>query len=143
MNHVTRRPEASAPRAASAFARSSGLFYVCAMPRLFSTSFLGAVLLLSACREAEPHPSSASLPDGAPLSQRAYIWQRDWNAPVGASLAEGREVLDGCVVLGAEIEWKSGNPRAIKPRVDWLALRTFGKPVSVAMRIAPSPGPFS
>jgi hypothetical protein len=50
--------------------------------------------------------------------------------------------LNGCVVLGAEIEWKSGSPRAIRPRVDWATLRAFGKPVSVAMRIAPSPGPF-
>jgi hypothetical protein len=31
----------------------------------------------------------------------------------------------------------------IKPRIDWSALNAFGKPVSVAMRIAPSPGPFS
>jgi hypothetical protein len=111
---------------------------------IFSTSFLCVVLWLSACRKGEPQQFSARIRDSAPLlPQRAYIWQRDWNAPVAASLAEGREVLDGCVVLGAEIEWRGGNPRAIKPRIDWQALRAFGKPVSVAMRIAPFPGPFS
>ena len=79
----------------------------------------------------------------APFPQRAYVWQRDWKAPVAAGLMEGREVLDGTVVLGAEVEWGSDGPRVVKPRVDWPALKTFGKPVSVAMRIAPSPGPFS
>jgi hypothetical protein len=111
---------------------------------ILGTSFLGVVLLLlSGCGDGASQPSSALLPDSGPLPQRGYIWQRDWNAPVAASLAEGREVLDGCVVLGAEIEWKSGSPHAIKPRIDWAALRAFGKPVSVAMRIAPYPGPFS
>ena len=119
------------------------------MHSIVRISSFGAVLVLilalSACRESEPVPSNTRTPytAPAPLLQRAYVWQRDWNAPVAASLAEGRDVLDGCVVLGAEIEWRGGSPRAIKPRVDWAALRTFGKPVSVAMRIAPSSGPFS
>ena len=76
------------------------------------------------------------------MPQRAYVWQRDWQAPVAPALAEGREVLDGAVILGAEVEWKSGTPSPIVPDVDWSAVKDFGKPVSVAMRIAPYAGPF-
>lgn len=77
------------------------------------------------------------------LPQRAYVWQRDWNAPVARSLQEGRDVLAGCVVLGAEVEWRNGSPVPIRPKIDWEALRSFGKPVGLALRVAPYPGPFS
>src|SRR4051812_36613199 len=50
----------------------------------------------SGCRHHRLDSSAAR-----PLPQRAYVWQRDWNAPVVKSLNEGRDVLDGCVVLAA------------------------------------------
>jgi len=79
----------------------------------------------------------------APLPQRAYVWQRDWNAPVAAALERSKDTLSGCVVLAAEIEWKNGAPHPIKPRLDHAALRAYGKPVGLAMRIAPHAGPFA
>jgi hypothetical protein len=76
------------------------------------------------------------------LPQRAYVWQRDWSAPIAESLREGRDRLDGCVVLAAEVEWREGRPRVVKPKVDWSALKTWGKPVGATMRISPYSGPF-
>jgi hypothetical protein len=76
------------------------------------------------------------------LSQRAYIWQRDWKAPIVDSLREGRDSLDGCAVLAAEIEWHNGKPGAMRPDVNWIALREWRKPIGAAMRISPFPGPF-
>lgn len=97
---------------------------------------LGAV----GCRDGSHR---ASEPVVVSWSQRAYVWQRDWNAPVARSLQDGKDLLDGCVVLGAEVEWRNGLPVPIRPQIDWAALRSFGKPVSLALRVAPYPGPFS
>ena len=98
---------------------------------VFALSLLG-------CREA-------ASPEGvrAPLPQRAYIWQRDWSAPVGESLKQAPDTLAGVVVLAAEVEWRDRKPRAIRPDVSWETLRHWGRPVSVALRIAPYPGPFA
>src|SRR6478735_7057172 len=71
--------------------------------------------------------------ESPPLPQRAYVWQRDWSAPVIESLREAHDTLDGCVVLAAEVEWRDGKPRVVRPAVDWAALRAWGKPVSAAM----------
>jgi hypothetical protein len=93
---------------------------------------LWGFLILSACRKEVT----------APLPQRAYVWQRDWNAPVAAAIDRSKDTLAGFVVLAAEIEWNGQAPHAVKPRVDWAALRGCGKPVSIALRIAPHGGPF-
>src|SRR5688572_27907301 len=93
-------------------------------------------VLAPSCRE------QATLAPRQPLPQRAYVWQRDWRAPVMQSLHEGRDVLDGCVVLATEVEWRNGQPRVVRPDVDWNALQQWGKPVSAALRIASYPGPF-
>jgi uncharacterized protein DUF3142 len=99
--------------------------------RAGAISLLG-LLLFSACRKEVT----------SPLPQRAYVWQRDWNAPVAAAIQQSRGTLAGFVVLAAEVEWKSQAPHAVKPRLDWAALRGCGKPVSIALRIAPHGGPF-
>ena len=78
-----------------------------------------------------------------PLPQRAYIWQRDWRAPIAASLAEGGELLHGVVVLAAEVEWRNGQPRPVRPAIEFPALKASHLPVSLALRVAPYPGPFS
>ncbi|MFZ4764026.1 MAG: DUF3142 domain-containing protein [Roseimicrobium sp.] len=112
-----------------------------------SSGFIRSFLLLAAvlsvlatsCRQESQHDAGHA----RPLPQRIYVWQRDWTAAVGTSLQEGREALSGCVVLATEVEWRNGQPRAVRPDVDWLALRAWGKPVSAALRIAPYPGPFA
>ena len=75
--------------------------------------------------------------DAAPLSHRAYIWQRDWNAPVADAIAKQKDALTGFIVLGAEITWKDNAPEVIKPRVDWNALRDCGRSASLALRAGP------
>lgn len=94
--------------------------------------------LAPACRE---HPR-ARQPAGETFSQRAYVWQRDWTPAVQEALREGRDSLAGCVVLAAEAEWRGGRPSMVRPDVNWEALRAWGRPVGVALRIAPHPGPF-
>lgn len=89
------------------------------------------------CRQQRSAP-----PPLQPLPQRAYIWQRDWRAPIEESLREGRDSLDGCAVLAAEIEWKDGQPHVVLPDVNWTALREWGKPVGAVLRISPFAGPF-
>lgn len=99
---------------------------------------LGFMAAVSGCHEA-----TTSKEGKVNLPQRAYVWQRDWSAPVAQSLREAHDVLDGAVVLAAEVEWRDGKPRVIRPDISWSTLREWGKPVSVALRIAPYPGPFS
>ena len=73
----------------------------------------------------------------ASLTQRAYIWQREWTTAVSAAIRQAGPHLDGFVILGAEVAWKDGAPRVLRPRVDWAALRETGKPVGIALRIDP------
>ncbi len=58
------------------------------------------------------------------------------------AISRSKGTLAGFVVLAAEIEWNGPTPHAVKPRVDWAVLRGCGKPVSIALRIAPHGGPF-
>lgn len=106
---------------------------------------LGATFVLGAtgCRPEPPLEGNAIPAQSAgAFPQRAYVWQRDWKQPVAKSLLEGRDILDGCVILGAEVEWRGGVPTVVKPLPKWEALKEFGKPVSLALRIAPYPGPY-
>jgi hypothetical protein len=95
-------------------------------------------VLGTGCREDDTNSTSSHL-----LPQRAYVWQRDWSAPVIESLREGHDNLDGCVVLAAEVEWRGGRTRVVRPDVDWSALKAWGKPVGAAMRVSPFAGPFA
>lgn len=105
---------------------------------------ISSLLAFSGCRrERRTDGDRIPLAVAADLPQRAYVWQRDWNAPVARSLQDGKDVLSGCVVLGAEVEWRNGSPVPIRPKIDWEALRSFGKPFGLALRVAPYPGPFS
>ena len=47
------------------------------------------------------------------------------------------QIVDGFVVLGAEIAWKDAKPQVLRPPVDWAVLRETGKPIGIAMRIDP------
>jgi hypothetical protein len=76
--------------------------------------------------------------DATPLPQRAYVWQREWSPMVTAAVREAGPRLEGLVVLGAEIMWKEGRAHVLRPAVDWATCREAGKPVGVALRIAPS-----
>lgn len=74
------------------------------------------------------------------MTQDAYVWQRDWNAQVVGSVDVRRSSFRRLVVLGAEVAWKSG-----QPRLEMVSFRLGGTnsgPVGLALRIGPYAGPF-
>jgi hypothetical protein len=93
-------------------------------------------LLFSACNRTAPRVSGS-------LSQRGYLWQRDWTAAVGGAVLEARKKMDGVIVLGAEIRWAAGKPEVIRANIDWEMLKSHNVSCGIALRIAPYSGPFS
>ena len=78
-----------------------------------------------------------------PLPQRGYLWQRGWNPAVIAAVQEAGKRMDGIVIIGAEIVWNGSKPETIRSNIDWPTLETAAKPIALALRVAPYPGPFS
>ncbi len=76
------------------------------------------------------------------LSQRGYLWQRDWTPAVAAAVTAADRQMDGVVVLGAEIQWNAGRPSPIRANLSWQTLKSLKKSVSLALRIDPYSGPF-
>ena len=94
--------------------------------------FILGPLLLAACHE-QP---------AAPLPQRAYVWQREWTPAVSVAVKQASPRLSGLVVFGTDISWRDHKPKTLRCTVDWKSLRDLHRPIGVAMRIAPWPGPF-
>lgn len=122
-------------------ARPSGLFPGGLGELCVKAVFAILLLFLPAC-----HPTAPS----APLPQRGYLWQRDWTptatsseSPVLSAFHEAQDKMDGLVLLGAEIRWSGSTPEIIKANIPWAALRNSPKPISLALRVAPFPGPFA
>jgi hypothetical protein len=78
-----------------------------------------------------------------PIPQRGYLWQRAWNPAVVAAAQEAGKHLDGMVIIGAEILWNGSTPETIRANIDWPTLEHAEKPIALALRVAPYPGPFS
>jgi hypothetical protein len=78
----------------------------------------------------------------AGLSQEAYVWQRSWNAPVVAALAERGTNFPRVILLAAEVTWQSGQPKVIRVPITWEALPRSGPGIGLALRIGPFSGPF-
>jgi hypothetical protein len=51
--------------------------------------------------------------------------------------------MDGMVIIGAEIVWNGSKPETIRSNIDWPTLKNAAKPIALALRVAPYPGPFS
>jgi hypothetical protein len=112
----------------------SGLYPKCR--RQTAKTFLALATFFSiGCRQAVPTASG-------PLTQRGYLWQRVWTSAVTDALTQAETQLDGVVILGAEIGWSGQNPQTISASIDWGALKNWTKPVAIALRVAPFPGPF-
>ena len=101
---------------------------------LKSGLLIGAVLF-AACNRTAPTVSS-------PLPQRGYLWQRDWTAAVNDAVLEAQKRMDGVVVLGAEIGWAGKKPEVARANINWETLKSRDVSCSIALRIAPYPGPF-
>lgn len=84
-------------------------------------------LLPLGCDRTQPSPPA--------LPQRAYVWQRDWTSDVSDAVRQAGTHLDGLVVLGAQVDLPSDGPHLIRANLDWHALRDFGKPIGLAIRI--------
>jgi hypothetical protein len=78
-----------------------------------------------------------------PMPQRGYLWQRAWSPSVIAGAREAGKNLDGLVVIGAEIIWHNSTPETIRANIDWPTLENAGKPIALALRVAPYAGPFA
>ena len=93
-------------------------------------------VLFAACSRSAPRVSG-------PLPQRGYLWQRDWTAAVNDAVLEAQKRMDGVVVLGAEIGWAGKKPEAVRANINWETLKSHDVSCSIALRIAPYPGPFA
>jgi Protein of unknown function (DUF3142) len=107
------------------------------LAHIFLSSLIAAALVcLFGC-----HPAMTTA--SGPLPQRGYLWQRAWNPAVLAAAQEADKRMDGMVIIGAEILWNSSTPATNRANIDWPTLKNAQKPIALALRVAPYPGPFS
>ena len=78
-----------------------------------------------------------------PMRHEAYVWQRAWTQPVRDAVLQHGTNFAELVPLKAEISWKDGKPRVARVAVDYATLAKAGRPVGIALRIGPYPGPFA
>ncbi|HTD14378.1 MAG TPA: DUF3142 domain-containing protein [Chthoniobacterales bacterium] len=104
-------------------------------------TFTFAAIVLASFNLLGCHRSPPTV--SGPISQRGYLWQRAWNPPVMTAVREAGKRMDGVIVIGAEIVWNDSSPRTIQANIDWPTLKHAGKPIALALRVAPYPGPFS
>jgi len=76
------------------------------------------------------------------LPSQAYVWQRKWGDEVRAAVRRAAPSLEGLVVLAAEVDIEGGKGKAARVAIDHAALAACGRPVGLALRINPYPGPF-
>ncbi|WP_414661250.1 DUF3142 domain-containing protein [Horticoccus sp. 23ND18S-11] len=76
-------------------------------------------------------------------TREAYVWQRQAGPEVTAALTAFQAQLDGCCVLAAEVAWTGGRMQVVRPPVDFTALKAWGKPVGLAVRIGAYGGKFA
>ena len=88
-------------------------------------------------------PSTKTPRAKGPFAQEAYVWQRVWTPAVVDAVRESTGRVDALTVLAAEVEFQDKTPRLIRPKLDFPAMRAFGNPIAMAMRIGPWAGPFS
>ena len=76
------------------------------------------------------------------LPHEIYVWQRAWTAPVKAAVASRATNFAAVVVLTAEVTWSQRKPQVARVAPDYKTLSHCGRPVGLALRIGPFPGPF-
>lgn len=78
-----------------------------------------------------------------PLNHEVYVWQRAWTRPVRDAVATHAGEFRQLCCLAAEVTWSNGLPQTETVALDYTALRKAGRPVGLAIRVAPFPGPFA
>jgi hypothetical protein len=81
-------------------------------------------------------------PDLPPLVSEAYVWQRRWGSEVPEAIRRAAPSLGRIVVLAAELSFEGGKRRVVRVAIDHEVLRASGRPVGLALRVGPCPGPF-
>ncbi|HEY9176014.1 MAG TPA: DUF3142 domain-containing protein [Verrucomicrobiae bacterium] len=77
-----------------------------------------------------------------PLRHEVYVWQRAWTQPVREAVAQRATNFAEVVPLQAEITWTDKKPELARVAVDYPTLAKSGRPIGLALRIGPYPGPF-
>jgi len=77
-----------------------------------------------------------------PLRQEVYVWQRAWTEPVRNAVEQYGTNFSALAVLKAEVSWKDKEPQVTRMAVDYPTLAKTQRPVGIALRIGPYPGPF-
>jgi len=77
-----------------------------------------------------------------PLSQDAYVWQRNWNNAVLDAISRHGSNFQTLVALKTEVTWHKRQPEIIEVPVDYAILKKSGTHVGLALRIGPYPGPY-
>ncbi len=97
-------------------------------------TLLATAALASSCSQA-PQASG-------PLPHEIYVWQRIWTPAVTDALTRARPLAAGFVPLAAEVLWKASAPEIVRPKIDFAALKSTGRPLGLALRIGAFSGPF-
>lgn len=112
--------------------------------RTWLACIAGGLATTAGCDSKKPAaPAGKSRRATGPFPQEAYVWQRAWTPAVSAAVRESTGRVNSLTVLAAEVEFQDKTPRLIRPKLDFAAMRAFGKPMAMAMRIGPWAGPFS
>ena len=78
-----------------------------------------------------------------PVRHEVYVWQRAWSQSVRDSVSHHGTNFAEIVPLKAEISWKDNKPQLTRVSVDYATLAATSRPIGVALRIGPYPGPFA
>ena len=76
----------------------------------------------------------------APLPHQAYVWQREWNAPVREAVSAHAAVYAETAVLVAEVLWKDKLPQVARAGVDFATLAETHRPIGIVLRVGPFKG---
>lgn len=96
--------------------------------------------ILAYCLLAPWIGGSTALAQGLP--QEVYVWQRARTDSVRRAVVEHGAAFARVIVLNAEVTWRQGQPQLAKLAVEYGALAQAHRPIGLALRIGPYPGPF-
>ena len=77
-----------------------------------------------------------------PMTHAGYVWQRRWTPAVRQAIRQHGPRLSRLIVLNAQVNWSGRRPSIIRVTIDYDLLQQAGRPVGLALRIGPYPGPF-
>ncbi len=73
-------------------------------------------------------------------TREIYVWQRAASPELTAALHEFADKADGFCALAAEVTWQKNQPQVVRVPLDYVTLKTLGRPVSLALRVGPFSG---